>query len=653
MATLFIDAFKTNFTLNGTAENDTLDALTGGGNNTLNGGDGDDYLYAYTNDKLYGEGGNDQLFSEGNGNNILDGGDGNDTFYPDRNDSVFGGAGDDVIYSGLGGNTITAGTGKDTFWLANAEYLDTPNIITDFNSTEDILLVSVGSFKEISQLTFTTQGNDTLVSAGDKQLAILQGVVLPTASEFSIAAASATEGNSITFTVTRIGDSQANQNVTVETSVAGGDTTEEDDFTPKTETLTFAQGETEKTFTVETAEDSRLEDNETFTVKLSSATNGATISPINGTAKGTINDDDIALVPIINNNIFTLRGIGETVRLKVTLISNNSNVVNELGIFYTDDNEGSIRRDDGTSIKPGQQGYREAALERAKNQGESVFSAIANLPDLFKTEIQTNNLTRILEFDSGTNLQFFLVKNGTIDGFRSGVISNSNVIFADFSTQNITQENNSYILSLKESNTIAEFNSLVVRIESTRDLVEIGTARKGEIQAEILDLTYLRDQGILTVKAIFSVFREATFDNEVYFYKVDNSEGKIGTLTATAANRADYLQAAINNIISNSANDGIIKFAVDNQNKFTDSATIATGSILVPMIIVDGTLSQLTDNITSNDPQVYFPYLGLNSDGADHIRLLGNNIFGFEDLPNGGDSDYNDIIIKMNFTQIV
>jgi 3-phytase len=478
-------------------------------------------------------------------------------------------------------------------------------------------------------------------------------VNVTSAPEFSITSASATEGNSITFTVTRTGDAQANQNVTLATSIGSSDTASANDFTAKTETLTFAQGETEKTFTVETAEDSQLEDNETFTVNLSSATNGANISSINGTAKGTINDDDIALVPIINNNIFTLRGTGETVRLKVTLISNSSNVVNELGIFSTDDNEGTIRRDDGISIKPGQQGYREAALERAKNQGESVFSAIANLPDLFKTEIQTNNLIRILEFDSGTNLQFFLVTNGTIDGFRSGVISNSNVIFADFSTQKITQENQSYILSWKESSTAAEFNSLVVRIESTQDPLEIGTAQKEESQAEIIDLTGIRDQGILMVKANFSVFREALFDNEVYFYKVDNSEGKIGTLTATAANRANYLQAAINNIISNLGNGEIIKFSVDNQKKFTDSTTIATGSILVPMIIVNGTLSQLTDNITSNDPQVYFPYLGLNSDGADHIRLLGNNIFGFEDLPNGGDLDYNDIIIKMNFTQIV
>ncbi|MBE9238001.1 DUF4114 domain-containing protein [Anabaena aphanizomenioides LEGE 00250] len=69
------------------------------------------------------------------------------------------------------------------------------------------------------------------------------------------------------------------------------------------------------------------------------------------------------------------------------------------------------------------------------------------------------------------------------------------------------------------------------------------------------------------------------------------------------------------------------------------------------MIVVNGTLSQLLDNNTGNDPQVYFPYLGLNN-GVDHIRLLGNNIFGFEDLPGGGDLDYNDVMIRINFSTV-
>jgi hypothetical protein len=32
---------------------------------------------------------------------------------------------------------------------------------------------------------------------------------------------------------------------------------------------------------------------------------------------------------------------------------------------------------------------------------------------------------------------------------------------------------------------------------------------------------------------------------------------------------------------------------------------------------------------------------------------LGDNTFGFEDLPNGGDLDYNDIIVKVNLSSIV
>ncbi len=47
---------------------------------------------------------------------------------------------------------------------------------------------------------------------------------------------------------------------------------------------------------------------------------------------------------------------------------------------------------------------------------------------------------------------------------------------------------------------------------------------------------------------------------------------------------------------------------------------------------------------------VYFPYLGANPGGVDHIRLLGDNTFGFEDLPGGGDLDYNNMIVRVNLS---
>ena len=79
---------------------------------------------------------------------------------------------------------------------------------------------------------------------------------------------------------------------------------------------------------------------------------------------------------------------------------------------------------------------------------------------------------------------------------------------------------------------------------------------------------------------------------------------------------------------------------------------VNANSIFAPFIIVNGTPDLLLDSNTSNDPAVYFPFLGSNSHGVDHIRMLGSNVFGFEDLPNGGDRDFNDIIVKVSLTAI-
>ena len=284
-------ASASGYTLLGLAGNDSIDGVTGTGDNIFDGGAGDDEIFAKENDTALGGSGNDRLFSDGQGNNILSGGDGNDQIFPDRNDKVFGDAGNDIIFSGLGGNTLTGGDGQDTFWLANAAYLQSPNIITDFNPAQDSLKVNVDGFKDINQLTFSPQGNYTLISANSNPLAILKNYELP---QFAITSASATEGNIIIFTVTRTGNNSSSQSVTVTTSIATGDTASDTDLTAKTATLTFAPGETTTTFAVQTTSDVLFEGNETFTVSLSNPTNVSIISSTNATAQGTITNDDAA-----------------------------------------------------------------------------------------------------------------------------------------------------------------------------------------------------------------------------------------------------------------------------------------------------------------------------------------------------------------------
>ena len=124
-----------------------------------------------------------------------------------------------------------------------------------------------------------------------------------------MANASVTEGGVLTFTVTRTGDAQAAQTVDFATSIGSDDTASAGDFTGTSGTLTFAQGETSKTFTVATTQDALLEADETLTVALTNATAGATVSPSAGSAKGTIVNDEAAPVFSVANASITEGGV--------------------------------------------------------------------------------------------------------------------------------------------------------------------------------------------------------------------------------------------------------------------------------------------------------------------------------------------------------
>ena len=319
-------------TLKGGAGTDSLYALGSSGFNTLEGGEDNDQLFVVEggNNTLSGESGNDTLtVSGGSGNNTLNGGIGNDKLDVSNltgnnilngnegddilvgglgSDQLFGGSGDDLLFGGVKGSKLTGGTGADKFYLASAAIPEVAIEVLDFTQGEDkIIIEGIPEIANFANLILTQTGSDTTVKANIggsvKSLGILKNIqaniltpndfnfIVPI---FSITSASATEGNAINFTVTRTGDAQSNQSVNVSTSIATGDTASANDLIANTQTFTFASGETTKTFTVQTSQDVLFEGNETFTVSLSNSTNGAIISLSNGTAKGTINNDDSA-----------------------------------------------------------------------------------------------------------------------------------------------------------------------------------------------------------------------------------------------------------------------------------------------------------------------------------------------------------------------
>lgn len=341
------------------------------------------------------------------------------------------------------------------------------------------------------------------------------------------------------------------------------------------------------------------------------------VRTINLTESTTIRNTDNSFTVSANANLhFTLSGV-------------NSTGVNEIGVFAVDDEQNTVN-----GITPGSAGYIEAAL----NRGKVVFSAIANNPQGYDISQISRNLSG---FSANSRLVFYLVQNSTTDAVLTG--QQANVIFSTTTTAaQVTESTSGYEIAWQESATSTSVNNLVIQVENTDQPATLGTRLQGEQQKEIIDLRGFSGQQI---QAQFTVNRESDFDNLVGFYRIVDSDGGIdidGNGTADVLpGQANYIQAAINARVSE------INLTVANQTTANFDSQLAGGGLFAPFIISNSTVEQV---LNGQNSEVYFPFLAANPGQVDHFRLLGDNTFGFEDLPLGGDLDFNDKIISVSLS---
>ena len=335
------------------------------------------------------------------------------------------------------------------------------------------------------------------------------------------------------------------------------------------------------------------------------------------------------VIPKLNNDVFgVINGNKAKPSVQFTVNSNGANQLGELGVFVVDDADGKI---DG--IAPNDNGYAQKALSKAK----VIFSAIDNNPNGFSA----NGLSRLLEFNTNDKFRFYVISDRTAT--TDSVLASGSFSKVNFSTATLLNFNEN------DDGSFINFNNLIINIKPSDDELPIGTGSQDQKEGEVLDLTKGFDTKIFSqVKADFTVNREAGFNNFVGFYKIENAKGDIKKADGSivSVGQSGYIQAAVAGQVSG------IDLSVDNQATKTSSGIFSAGSIFAPFIIVNGNRDAILDNNSSNDPAVYFSFLGANTDKVDHIRLLGNNTFGFEDLAGGGDFDYNDIIVKVKLTPI-
>ncbi|MBW4534973.1 MAG: alkaline phosphatase [Pleurocapsa minor HA4230-MV1] len=110
------------------------------------------------------------------GNNLINLDAGDDLAILGTGDIVVGAEGVDRFFATNGGdNTITGGEGADQFWLANGRFPESANIITDFESGTDVL--GIASLEiAFEDLSITDSNGDAVITNGEEDLAILQGV---------------------------------------------------------------------------------------------------------------------------------------------------------------------------------------------------------------------------------------------------------------------------------------------------------------------------------------------------------------------------------------------------------------------------------------------------------------------------------------------
>ncbi|EDX82789.1 Bacterial pre-peptidase C-terminal domain family [Synechococcus sp. PCC 7335] len=199
----FLESLVQNPSLEGSDENETLvgtsnldlailgrggDDVVAGflGNDLLMGNLGQDVIRGDSNSQSSGGtiGGDDLLFG-GDGDDRLGGKAGNDWLLGNKGqDALWGDHGDDVFFGGEGDDILTGddysgGTGADIFVLAPGYGTDT---ITDFgNGGDRILLLGGLTFEDID---FQIVGKDTLIQFGSETLAIVEGRINLSSSDF-------------------------------------------------------------------------------------------------------------------------------------------------------------------------------------------------------------------------------------------------------------------------------------------------------------------------------------------------------------------------------------------------------------------------------------------------------------------------------------
>ena len=323
------------------------------------------------------------------------------------------------------------------------------------------------------------------------------------------------------------------------------------------------------------------------------------------------------------DGLFLFRG-NTTLQALVTQV--NTNQTNQLVAFVVDDAQGTVN-----GVAPDSEDYLAEILARDRNS--VIFSTLASdNPSGLPNDFSVEGFSRALDFIVGTRIGLMVIAGGTLDRLQAG--QSPQVFFSNLNNAEVvdfTTEGFNLNFQDRAGGTFEAFQVAIQALEFGS--TQIGTALQNQTGLEAIDLREEVDR----LNAQIMVNSEAAFSNFVDFYKVVDESGGIDTNGDGVADvnpgDTNYAQTAIEQRLGLDITDENTVF----------NTTFEAGDIFAPFIIADGNPD------TFADTEVYFPFVEANADGANHLISLGDNTFGFEDSPNGGDLDFDDMIVQVQF----
>jgi hypothetical protein len=399
-----------------------------------------------------------------------------------------------------------------------------------------------------------------------------------------------------------------------------GTATAETDYQALPGIVTIGPGETSQLIDINVQDDNILEGTEVVQLKLQPSTD---YQIANGKDTGIVSiaDDERALpnLTITSASIFKVEnGASTGTTLKFRKLEHQAFCRNEVSLFTVDDDNGTI-----SSIAPGQTGYQNAAIKRS----QVIFATLSDSPVDLQLDGQ---IDRYINLGTSDRIGFLIVVGSSIDeisqGTKADVLfsfpsANTGSNYARIANQGTVQQ-----LSWEDSKTggDGDFNDLGLEISIQQAPNIIGTEQQGT--KDLIDLRSFTGQKTFDI----SISGDAFYKNTVGLYRVDDLDGKIDGLKF---GDSGYLAAALNRTVINGVKGDNLTVQLDG------------GSILAPFLVANNSVANVLAGATA---PVYFGNTLGNADKVDHIRLLGDNKFAFEDLVGGGDKDFNDVILQIS-----